>query len=307
MGKIKEYWIKNRSEIIETITGANQNVEGSRKNRKRAEEKIEKERKYIKAPLLIGILYVALGILLIVFPEHYISLMISQGNMLLAYVLMVLGTYALLYAFIFFCVYGKCSKYWWVKILKGFFVFLMFPYHVCIKNVKKIIKESKQAHVTYLFPYYLLSLLFVLFSFVFLVKVIPKIEIIKGYDELTAFIIAFFLVVEFFEVGKFFSFLLTKSLVWSIQKYKIKSESKEKWRDAMKQHKQVRQDMFDEEWKIVKEELEYSEIYFYMILNIVILILPKAEGGLGELLATQLVGITTIAALGREAKSKNKS
>lgn len=306
MDKIKEYWVKNRDEIIETIAGTNQNLEGSRKKQKRVEEKIEKECKYIKAPLLIGVLYVVLGILLIVFPEHYFLIIISQGNMLLAYVLIILGIYALLYAFIFICMYGKWSKYWWGRKLKGVLVFLMFPYHVCIKKVKEFIKENRQAHVTYLFPYYLISLLIVLFSYIFLVNVIPKLEFFKGYDELVAFVIVFLLVVEFFGIGKIFSFLLTKSLIWSIQKHKIKSESKVKWRDAMRQHKQVRKEMFDEEWKIVKEELEYSEIYFYIILNIVILILPKVDGSLGELLSTQLVGITTIAALGREAKSKNK-
>ena len=94
-----------------------------------------------------------------------------------------------------------------------------------------------------------------------------------------------------------------------MQKAKIKKTSKVNWKGTLNDsdHKKEREDIFVEEWDIVKKELEYSKIYFYIILVVLVLWIPKEDGSLQELLINQFLGITTIAALAREAISKKEN
>lgn len=97
-------------------------------------------------------------------------------------------------------------------------------------------------------------------------------------------------------------------MIKSLQRTEVKRTAKINWRGVMKddEHKKARQDKVEHEWSIVKEELEYTEIYFYIFLTILVLWIPKKAGSLSELLANQFLGITTITALAREAKAKTE-
>lgn len=92
------------------------------------------------------------------------------------------------------------------------------------------------------------------------------------------------------------------------QKEQIKGISKVNWRGTMKDedHRQARKNKFNCEWNIIKKELEYTRIYVYIILTILVLLIPKESGSLTEMFVNQFLGITTIAALAREAKAKRK-
>ena len=97
-------------------------------------------------------------------------------------------------------------------------------------------------------------------------------------------------------------------MIRSTQRIEIRSKSKNNWRRTLNDvnHKQAREIKFREEWMIVKAELEYTRIYFYIVLMLLVLWIPKELGSLSEQYANQFYGIITIAALAREAKAKKE-
>lgn len=212
-----------------------------------------------------------------------------------------------MYSFLLLCLQEKVSESNVAKKGKEFLVCLMFPYHLFIKEAKKLIKDNRQEHVIYLLPYYCISIFIVLFLFVFAAQFISCLGLSKAYDEVLGFIIVIILVAAFLGMNKGFAYFSTKSLIKSAQKAEVKRTSKVNWRRTLNnsEHKKERKSKFNEEWEIVKEELEYSKIYFYMLLTVLILCMPREEGTLTSLLTNQFMGITTSAALGREARAKN--
>lgn len=116
------------------------------------------------------------------------------------------------------------------------------------------------------------------------------------------------MIFEFFGLGKIFAHLTTKQTIRSVQKIEIKKKSKVNWRGTFnnKEHKKERCDKFIDEWELVQKELEYTKIYFYIILTVLVLWIPKSENPIIEQYVNDFLGITTIAALAREAKTKKE-
>lgn len=54
---IKAFLVTNRDEIIESVTSEKQNEKQGKKKKTEIEEKIERERKAIKIPLIMGAVY----------------------------------------------------------------------------------------------------------------------------------------------------------------------------------------------------------------------------------------------------------
>lgn len=306
LNRIKEFWCKNRAEIIDSVTNTKQNEKQGKKKQEEIEEKIKREHKAVKIPLIMGIVYVFVGAVLLRYLKQNDLFIAEPQNVVIGFELIILGTYALLHTFIFYCVLGRWSEKCLVKIIKAILLFFMLPYHLCIKGMKAFIKDKRQEHVMSLFPYYLISLLIVMFSFIFVVNFISGLGISEAYNEFVGFIIVCCLILEFFGCGKIFAYFITKSVIKSVQKAEVKKTSKINWRGTMKddKHKEERRNKFNDEWNIVKKELEYTKIYFYIILTVLVLWIPKKDNSLAGLLVNQFLGITTIAALAREAKAK---
>lgn len=305
LNRIKEFWCKNRDEIIDSVTNTKQSEKQGKKKQEEIEEKIKREHKAVKIPLIMGIVYVFVGTILLWNLKDNLFVAEPQ-NVVIGFELIILGIYALLHTFIFYCVQGCWKGKCLVKIIKEIFVFLMLPYYLCIKGIKAFIKDKRQEHVMHLFPYYLISLFIVMISFAFVVCIISGLGISEANNEFVGFIIVCCLIFEFFGCGKIFAYFLTKSVIKSVQRAEVKSTSKINWRKTFNDgnHKKERRDKFKKEWEIVKKELEYTKIYFYIILTVLVLWIPKEDGSLTELLVNQFLGITTIAALAREAKAK---
>ena len=71
--KVKAFWVTNRDEIIESVISENQ------EKKTEIEEKIERERKAIKIPLIMGVVYVVIGATLLWYLKRYnLSLVNSQ-------------------------------------------------------------------------------------------------------------------------------------------------------------------------------------------------------------------------------------
>lgn len=306
LNKIKEFLCKNRDEIIDSVTTTKQSKKHGKKKQAEIEEKIKREHKAVKVPLIIGIIYVFVGAVLLRYLIQNDLFIAEPRNVVIGFELIILGTYSLLHTLIFYCVLGRWSGKCIVKFLKAILIVLMLPYHLCIKGIKAFIKDKRQEHVMYLFPYYLISLLIVMFSFNLALNFISRLEISEAYNEVVSFIIVCCLILEFFGFGKFFAYFITKFVIKSVQKSEIKKISKINWRGTMKddKHKEERRNKFNDEWTIVKKELEYTKIYFYIILTVLVLWIPKKDNSLAELLVNQFLGITAIAALARESKTK---
>ena len=305
--KSKSWYQKNKEEIIDTITIKRQ-MEYTGKLKGEINDRIEREYKTIKIPLIMGFLYVSLGIILL-YCIHNKNLLVSFPEMpIVGLELIVLGIYALLYSFIFYCVCGHNSDKKIIKIIEEILIVLMYPYHFCIKVIKAFIKDKRQEHVIYLFPYYLISLVLALFSAFLIMYIISQIGENTVYEQVIIFFIVCWFIFVFFAFGNLNIFILVKWAIRREQKEQIKGISKVNWRGTMKDeaHRQARKNKFNCEWNIIKKELEYTRIYVYIILTILVLWIPKRSGSLTEMFVNQFLGITTIAALAREAKAKRK-
>ena len=248
--KVKAFWVTNRDEIIESVISENQ------EKKTEIEEKIERERKAIKIPLIMGVVYVVIGATLLWYLKRYNLSLVNSQDVIIGTELVILGIYALLHVFIFYCVRGRWKENGLIKVEKEILIILMLPYHLCIKGIKAFIRDKRQEHVIYLFPYYLISLLFVSISFVIIGRIISNIGIGEVYDEFVGFILVCLFIFEFFLWGKIFAYFLTKLVIKSVQRTEVKRTSKNNWRGTLNNeaHKKERHDKFKEEWEIVKNE-----------------------------------------------------
>jgi len=287
-----------------SVTGTKNRDCINRKKRDEFDECLKRERKAKKLSLIVAVVYMLAGIILFCYLIQGNLLTIEPQMTIIALEFMVLGVYALLHASIFYSVYDEWGNHGLLKIIKIILILLMIPYHICLKTIKSFIKDKRQEHVIHLFPYYFISLQITLCLYIFMVKFIVKWKIDKVYNEIVGFVVVFILIKTFFLCGKGFAYLSTKALIKSMQKAEVKRSSKDNWRKKMKDdtHRKERYEKSQREWSIVKEELEYTKIYFYIFLTVLILWIPKESGSINELLSNQFMGITTIAALARETR-----
>lgn len=302
----KNLWTCYYKEIIDSVIVTEQNVKCKKEKENEIQEKINREQKHQKITFFVGSAYVLSGVILLYYSEHENLLINEPQNFIGGLELIILGIYALLHTFLFQCIYGPLQG---KHIIKTIFVICMIPYYFCINCAKKIVKITEQEHVIYLFPYYLISLFLVAISYTFIAQVILNCQLSRAFDESVTFFIVLVLVCEFFAIGKFFAYICTKSIIKSIQKNKIKKVSKKNWRSTWKDdnHREERRIEFENEWTKVQNQLEYTKIYFYMFLTIVVLCIPKTDNVISELFMNQFLGVTTIAALAREVKSRKES
>ncbi|MFR1024749.1 MAG: hypothetical protein ACLSFF_17915 [Roseburia intestinalis] len=89
----------------------------------------------------------------------------------------------------------------------------------------------------------------------------------------------------------------------------MKRESKNNWRGTMKDelYRNERKENMRKEWEVVRAEIQYSKLYFYILLNVIILCSPIGENEFLRLIVNEIVGVTTLAALAREVRSSMKN
>ena len=270
----------------------------------------------IKYLFIMGIIYVIISGIIIfeVIPFDKVNIDRIQ-IIVLAIELFLIGMYAIFYSGLFFIELkiiesensGKKGQVI-LKILVQVLLVLISPYYYCAKFLKNIIKNIRQQHVMQLLPNYLISLLAVLFFLVVIYssdKYLIKIKYLEG----ICFALDLVLLAIFYGSGKILSKAMLKSIIRSTQKYEIKRVSKNNWRNVFKDeiHRKERKDRFNKEWKRVEEELEYTKIYFYIVLSILLLCFPKNDSKVIQIMMEQFLGIISIAALSREVRSKKEN
>lgn len=266
--------------------------------------------------VIMGIIYVIISGIIVFGEIPFDKVNIDRIQIIvLAIELFLIGMYAIFYSGLFFFELkiiesensGKKGQVI-LKILVQVLLVLISPYYYCAKFLKNIIKNIRQQHVMQLLPNYLISLLAVLFFLVVIYssdKYLIKIKYLEG----ICFALDLVLLAIFYGSGKILSKVMLKSIIRSTQKYEIKRVSKNNWRDAFKDeiHRKARKDRFNKEWKKVEEELEYTKIYFYMALSILLLCFPKNDSKVIQIMMEQFLGIISIAALSREVHSKKEN
>lgn len=304
--KVNRFWDINREEIINSVINEDKKKK-AKTNTKAIEEKTKREWIATVLSFGIGIIYLVLGIVLLIQIIGSENIFINNArDAVLSFELIILGGYALLHAFIFCFLKADLKEKRILIVIRESCICLMFPYHLGIKALKTIIRGGRQEHIAGLFSYYMLSLFIVMVSFVLILQIVSSWKPSESFDDLIGFIIVFFLINEFFICGRMFLYYSTKSVIRSVEKAELKRNSKENWRRTLNNsdHKKSRKIKLDKEWEMIKNELGYTELYFYIILTVFVLCIPKENGSLTELLVNQYLGIATIAALGREVKGK---
>lgn len=308
MGKLKkniiEFWNKNYEEIIDSIV---KNQQNDKRNKSELEEQRRRKRQVMTIFFIVGCVYILIGSALLVYLKNSNEFSTNPQTVVVCCELIVLGIYALLYVFIFGCENGRRREYSYVKIIKKILILLILPYHLCMKGISALIKISRQEHVINLLPYYMISLLMVMCPFILIVRYGCIYQIFDTYwAPAWGLAIVALLIVLFFSFGKGLAWLVTKWVIWSVQKAEVKKISTKNIKETLKnkEHKAMRREKLKTEWKLIKKELEYTKIYFYILLTFLVLIIPKQDGTVTAMLVNQFLGIMTITALGREVRSK---
>lgn len=321
-GKITQCWKEKREEIIKEVAVP----EPRRQNDKKSKTQVgdckvisQKVRKNI-IPFIIGMVYIFIGIFIYLIPNAPIFCDLKgvwENSVFFSFELIILGQYSVLYGIIAQLGsndnrYQKKSCYFILTVALA----LMLPYHLIIRFINKLLNLVRQKHVAYLFPYYLLSIFAVLLLFSIAAIKVPTLKEfvdlrlkIKLNDEAIAFIIVFVSICLYFKITELFAWLSTRSVVRSVQKSRLKRESKNNWRGTMKDelYRNERKENMRKEWEVVRAEIQYSKLYFYILLNVIILCSPIGENEFLRLIVNEIVGVTTLAALAREVRSSMKN
>lgn len=291
--KLNGNWSKYKKETIENILGQQYSLESNQNSKKKNLNNVIFN--------IMVVLYLFIGIILII---GYFKLFDNIQFKVIGVEFLVLGIYGLLSSCVLF-IQIKEKKHIWEIWICNMSIALMLPYHMFSKLLNKILKDSGQKHVAYLYPYYLISLLLTLLTAIILIYSWEIYYNIPPFNNIIGLVMAFFFINEYLLFGKKFAKWLIKLEVDKVQIDEIREKSMINWYRTFKDpiHKKNRQSRFKEEWKTVELELEYTKIYFYIILTVLVLCIPKSNSNI-DIIVNQFMGVMTITALGREVRAK---
>lgn len=291
--KLNANWSKYKKETIENILGQQYSLESNQNSKKKNLNNVIFN--------IMVVLYLFIGIILII---GYFKLFDNIQFKVIGVEFLVLGIYGLLSSCVLF-IQIKEKKHIWEIWICNLSIALMLPYRMFSKLLNKILKDSRQKHVAYLYPYYLISLLLTLLTAIILIYSWEIYYNISQFNNIIGLVMAFFFINEYLLLGKKFAKWLIKLEVDKVQIDEIREKSMINWYRTFKDpiHKKNRQSRFKEEWKTVELELEYTKIYFYIILTVLVLCIPKSNSNI-DIILNQFMGVVTITALGREVKAK---
>ena len=273
-------------------------------------------------PLLVAIIYISCGIFNELFPDIFVFKMmrggISEGNIILTGSFIIAGSFLAFYWLLLInkICWGKQGKevtakkcWWWLKLL--FVLFL--PFIWVKKLILYILREARQEIISQQVVYVLLSFvltLMILFPLELqgikaLVKVVYIVSGRVFTDELIVLVIVIVLIATFFFVCKNCIHLSIRWLEIAPQRRKLKKAIKENGEDSVKDEAERIEREYAELIEKADEELGYSKLYFYVIMNIILLSLHFDEADIyGKLFADEFIGVTALAALFREVGEK---
>lgn len=190
--------------------------------------------------------------------------------------------------------------------LKYLALTLLSLFNIFKKCVDYVLNIKKQKNIAENFPIMFVGLIFSLYCNLIFLSVLKSLDaFLKNQyniilnNELIAFILVFFSILCCFKMCKLFVIISIMCEVFAEQKSKLRKNKDE---IEKKQLCAERKEIFEYKWEIIKEEVEYTKLYFYIFVTFVILCAPIGDDKDLKLFADTFLGITTLAALARETK-----
>lgn len=113
----------------------------------------------------------------------------------------------------------------------------------------------------------------------------------------------------FFGISRWLISKTVKLEIWTEQKWELKKVSPVGLRDVMRNEDSItkREKRYEERKKVLDEEIKNTEIWFFVVVTLVLLIIPVDETNtIGRLFVSEFMGITTLFALTREVRTNIK-
>jgi len=277
--------------------------------------------------LVMALIYIMCGLLIAEFPNNIVLVWLgyaSKGGSLVLKIIFIAGGIFMLIAWLFIL-----NKLCWIKknkdvsadkcwILLKLLFFVIIPF-ICAKKIfLYVLRQAKQeiviTHIPEIFMALLITLcilfpieLRVLKSSCFLFE---KIFGIVVADELIVLCMIILLIISFFSASKWTIHTSIRFLIREQKRNELKNNSSINIRQTMKR-KDVKTEIDRKCRKQQKEadkELRYSEVYFFVIMNIILLSLHFEESDVYiNLFVKEFMGVTTLAALMREVNYDEES
>lgn len=271
---------------------------------------------------IMAMVYIGCGIFCFAFPNNVILVKIglsANGWRIIAVAVSFFGGLLMLMVELFTLNKRSWNKkkkreekqyWWWLKIL----FILIFPLLLLKRLIAYILREARQEVIATYIPEIFLSLLtsLILFGIIgqFILKygimMVEKTFYVDVTDEFIALLMVVILVASFFMTSKAVVHISIKLYIRQLKKIELKKKSKKNISGTMKREDINREISikYEELKKEADIELKYSELYFFVIVNVILLSLHLSDDGIyTKMFINAFMGVTTLAALFREANS----
>ena len=174
---------------------------------------------------------------------------------------------------------------------------------------------SRQQEAIQHLPDFFLSFLFTLLLFIklyipfgrFLTNLVKCYYSVEIPDETIALMLVISVILTFFLISKGLVSFTEKTYIYIEDRRKVMSVSKICYYSVLinSDHVKGRKDKYNKRIAQINNEMVYSRLYFYLIVNFILLSTHVNPTGYGNLFKNTFLGVTTLAALVREVESKN--
>ena len=201
------------------------------------------------------------------------------------------------------------------KLLYGVSVLILYLFYLIKQIVFYFLRKTGQKNVMVYIAEIIASFFITFFVVLLLVanntvgQIVHSISGVLLWDGLLAFIYVFIAIVMFFGISRWFIRITVKLEIWTEQKWELKKVSPVGLRDVMRNEDSItkREKRYEERKKVLNEEIKNTEIWFFVVVTLVLLIIPVDETNtIGKLFVSEFMGITTLFALTREVRTNIK-
>ena len=267
-----------------------------------------------------GIVYLVSGILGYINPTNIVAsaLGLEEIGIKIISVVLMIGGVLLLACWLFVLtirLHRNNKENCLTKLLYGVSVLVLYLFYLIKQIVFYFLRKTGQKNVMAYIAEIIASFFITFFVVLLLVanntvgQIVHSISGWLLWDELLAFIYVFIAIVMFFGISRWFIRITVKLEIWTEQKWELKKVSSVGLRDVMRNEDSItkREKRYEERKKVLDEEIKNTEIWFFVVVTLVLLIIPVDETNtIGKLFVSEFMGITTLFALTREVRTNIK-
>ena len=193
--------------------------------------------------------------------------------------------------------------------------FFIFVFELYKKIARFILVASRQQktiqHLSDFFLSFLLTFLLFIKLYIsigrFITYFVKQKYSLEISDEPIALALVVSVILTFFLISKVMVCVTEKIYIYLEDRRKVRSVSKNHYFSVLSNsdHINGRKNEYNKRIAQINNELAYSRVYFYLIVNFILLCIHVDPTGYGNLFKNTFFGVTTLAALVREVESKN--